>query len=74
MKIYRVKLTPEERVQLREVLSKGTAAARTLTHTRILLKADEGVDGRESAPAHRLRGAFAELSRQRAPRPRAGAM
>jgi hypothetical protein len=43
MKLYRVKLTPEERAQLLELLSKGKAAARTLTHARILLKADEGV-------------------------------
>src|SRR5438105_12108916 len=45
MKVYRVKLTPEERAQLMELLSKGKAAARTLTHARILLKADEGVAG-----------------------------
>ena len=45
MKVYRVKLTSEERRQLQELLSKGTAAARTLTHARILLKADEGMDG-----------------------------
>jgi len=45
MKLYRVKLTPEERAQLRELLSKGKASARTLAHARILLKADEGADG-----------------------------
>src|ERR1700675_279238 len=45
MKLYRVKLTPEERAQLLELLSKGKAAARTLTHARILLKAAEGVAG-----------------------------
>ena len=45
MKVYRVKVTPEERAQLVELLSKGKAAARTLTHARILLKADEGVAG-----------------------------
>jgi transposase len=45
MKVYRVKLTPEERAHLQELLSKGKAAARTLTHARILLKADEGVAG-----------------------------
>src|ERR1700681_3031514 len=45
MKLSRVKLTPEERAQLLELLSKGKAAARTLTHARILLKADEGVAG-----------------------------
>src|SRR5712691_4713476 len=45
MKLYRVKLTPEERAQLGELLSKGKAAARTLTHARILLNADEGEAG-----------------------------
>src|ERR1700738_631062 len=45
MKLYRVKLTPDERAQLLDLLSKGKAAARTLTHARILLKADEGVAG-----------------------------
>jgi transposase len=45
MKLYRVKLTPEERAHLHELLSKGKAAARTLTHARILLKADEGETG-----------------------------
>ena len=45
MKVYRVKLTPDERAQLQDLLSKGKAAARTLTHARILLKADEGVAG-----------------------------
>jgi len=45
MKLYRVKLTPEERAQLLELLSKGKWAARTLTHARILLKTDEGVAG-----------------------------
>jgi hypothetical protein len=38
MKLYRVRLTPEERAQLLDLLSKGKAAARTLTHARILLK------------------------------------
>jgi transposase len=45
MKVYRVKLTPEERAHLHELLSKGKAAARTLTHARILLKADGGETG-----------------------------
>ncbi len=45
MKVYRVKLTPEERAHLHELLSKGKASARTLTHARILLKADEGDAG-----------------------------
>ena len=45
MKVYRVRLAPQERAQLEELLSKGKAAARTLTHARILLKADEGEAG-----------------------------
>src|SRR5258708_21923690 len=45
MKVYRVKLTPEERAHLLELVSKGEAAAGTLTHACILLKADEGVAG-----------------------------
>ena len=45
MKVYRVKLTPEERAELQDLLSKGKAAARTLIHARILLKADEGMAG-----------------------------
>jgi transposase len=44
-KLYRVKLTAGERAQLQELLSKGKAAARTLAHARVLLKADEGVAG-----------------------------
>jgi hypothetical protein len=44
-KTYRVKLLPEERAYLEHVLSGGKAAARALTHARILLKADEGVGG-----------------------------
>lgn len=45
MKVYRVRLAPEERAYLADLLSKGKAAARTLTHARILLKADEGEAG-----------------------------
>ncbi len=45
MKIYRLKLTDTERAELERLVSKGKAAARTLTHARILLKADEGVAG-----------------------------
>src|SRR4029453_12626879 len=45
MKIYRLKLTDAERADLEQLLSKGKAAARTLTHARILLKTDEGVAG-----------------------------
>lgn len=38
---YRVKLSNEERQQLRQLLGGGIAASRQLTRARILLKADE---------------------------------
>jgi transposase len=44
-KKYRVTLTLEEREQLTALVSKGKAAARTLTHARILLKSDETEGG-----------------------------
>lgn len=37
---YTVILTEEERARLRTLIGQGTAAARRLTHARILLKAD----------------------------------
>jgi len=40
-KKYHVTLTDEERRQLHAMISSGRARARTLTHARILLKADE---------------------------------
>ena len=44
-KRYRVTLTAEERAELTACVEKGKAAARTLTHARILLKADQGEGG-----------------------------
>jgi transposase len=44
-KRYRVTLTPEERTELTALVQKGKAAARTLTHARILLKADQSEGG-----------------------------
>src|SRR5450759_3473721 len=44
-KRYHVLLTADERSRLQHLLNSGTAAARTLTHARILLTADEGPDG-----------------------------
>ncbi len=41
-KQYHVLLTSDDRSRLQRMLNSGTAAARTLTHARILLKADEG--------------------------------
>jgi hypothetical protein len=37
---YRVSLTPEERTELKRLVTTGKAAARKLTHARILLLAD----------------------------------
>ena len=45
MKKYIVTLTEEERAGLQELIGKGKAAARKLTHGRILLKADVGSGG-----------------------------
>lgn len=45
VKKYRVTLTPEERADLEQLLGRGKAAARKLTHARILLKADEAPAG-----------------------------
>jgi transposase len=44
-KKYIVTLTDEERQMLQEMLSRGKAAARKLTHARILLKADATPSG-----------------------------
>ena len=44
-KKYIVTLTDEERQTLHEMLSRGKAAARKLTHARILLKADSSPGG-----------------------------
>lgn len=43
-KRFRVTLTPAERDALRHLIAAGTAAARTLAHARILLKADSPPD------------------------------
>ena len=42
---YRVTLTTEERADLEQLVSSGTAAARKLTHARILLLADDSLSG-----------------------------
>ena len=41
MEKYRVTLTTEERAELEQLVSCGKAAARKLTHARVLLLADE---------------------------------
>lgn len=42
---YTVTLTKDEREELEQLVGKGKAAARKLTHARILLKADAGEHG-----------------------------
>jgi Homeodomain-like domain len=44
-KRYPVRLLPAERAVLGDLLAAGAAPARTLTHARVLLKADQGPDG-----------------------------
>lgn len=41
-----VRLTPDERAELKGLIAAGTAPARTQTHARILLKADRAGGGR----------------------------
>jgi len=45
VKKYKVTLTPEERQQLRQLISAGKASAKKLAHARILLKADASPGG-----------------------------
>ena len=45
MKKYKVTLTAEERQQLSDLIANGKAAAKRLTHARILLKADAADGG-----------------------------
>ena len=42
---YVVELTSEERKELRKLVSKGKAAARKITHARVLLQANESQNG-----------------------------
>jgi transposase len=45
-KIHKVSLTKKERDELKTVVSKGKAAAQTINHARILLKADISESGK----------------------------
>jgi len=45
MEKYVVELTSEEREELEQLVSKGKAAARKITHARVLLQASESKDG-----------------------------
>ena len=44
-KRYHVRLSDDDRRSLQKLVRSGTAPARTLTHARILLKADEATEG-----------------------------
>jgi hypothetical protein len=44
-KKYVVKLSPEERQQLEDLVTKGKSLARKIEHARMLLKADQGEQG-----------------------------
>jgi transposase len=56
-KKYRVRLSALQREQLEKLIGSGTAPSRTLTHARILLKADHG----EFGPAWRNQAIAAAL-------------
>jgi hypothetical protein len=45
MEKYIVELTSEERKELSELVSKGKAAARKITHARVLLQSDSSANG-----------------------------
>ncbi len=67
-KKYIVTLTDEERHILRDMLSRGKAAARTLMHARILMKADAregGPNWRDAAIAEGLEVGRATVERVR---------
>jgi transposase len=67
-KKYIVTLTDEERRMLQEMLRRGKAAARKLTHARILLKADAadgGPDWNDAAIAEGLEVGRATVERVR---------
>jgi hypothetical protein len=53
MKKYRVTLTVEERQRLQAMIAAGKAAAKTLAHARILMKADQA-DGGPAWPDQRI--------------------
>jgi transposase len=52
MKKYKVTLTAEERQQLSALVASGKAAAKKLTHARILLKADAAPGGPAWTDSH----------------------
>ena len=57
MKKYIVRLTLEERIALKKLLSSGRGSGRMFTRVRILLKADQGEAG-PAWPDEKIRDAF----------------
>ena len=57
MKRYKVTLEADERQHLHDLIAAGKAAARKLSHARILLKAD-AADGGPAWPDHRIADAL----------------
>lgn len=51
---YYVHLNEEQQEELRKLIHVGEAATRTLTHARILLKADQNGDGLKDQPPSRI--------------------
>jgi hypothetical protein len=67
-KEYVIQLSQEQRQQLHQLISAGTAPARTLARARILLKADEGPEGpgwKDPKIAEALDHATVERTRRR---------
>jgi hypothetical protein len=64
-KKYVVELTAEERSSGEYLLQKGKGSARKLIRTRILLKADEGLEDEEMAETGGTRVGTIERTRQR---------
>ena len=60
---YRVTLTAEERADLEQLVSRGKAAARKLTHARILLLADDSLG--EENPDEQIVAALGTSLRKR---------
>src|SRR5262245_66347009 len=73
-KKYRVDLTAEERDTLRSMNRAGKAGARQVTHARILLKADEGLNNKDIAEAVATSVVTVERTRQRFVKENLGAL
>ena len=65
MKRYIVTLTDEEREDLKQLIGKGTGAARKLLHARILLKADTQVGWTDEQIAEALEVSVSTIERVR---------